>query len=96
VSSRQRPGLEVILQQAIAVDVKPSSKPRPYLTLTWNQEARAWIIRAREFSKPLFILMAVVGMVLLIASINIANLMLARGTTRQKEIAVPSRITSPD
>jgi len=32
--------------------------------------------------------MAVVGMVLLIASINIANLMLTRGTTRQKEIAV--------
>jgi putative ABC transport system permease protein len=45
-----------------------------------------------NFKKTLWLLLGAVGFLLLIACVNIANLLLAKGTTRQKEIAIRSAI----
>jgi predicted permease len=79
--------LAVSLNQAVrSTVVIPSDRTVPPLLLLPG--ARGWNYAEQELAHPMPLLLAIAGLVLLLACVNVANLLLARFSSRQHEISV--------
>jgi macrolide transport system ATP-binding/permease protein len=94
---RLRPGVTIAQAQAGLAPVfdtwvagtATTDLERKYLPRFLLQDGAAGVDRLRRsYSKPVYILLAMVAMILAIACANIANLLLARSETRRREVAV--------
>jgi putative ABC transport system permease protein len=103
VMGRLKPGYSLAQATAQLLAISPgifeATLPKDYppvsvkdylnskLTAVAGGTGVSWLLRD-QYGNPLWLLLVTAGLVLMIACANLANLMLARATTREREIAV--------
>jgi predicted permease len=96
VMGRARPGVSDAAAQA-ALDGQLGALVRGTMPVRPNEDLPRMVLRdgsrglfeqRQTFAKPMAVLMTLVGFVLFLACANVANLMLARGAQRQREMSV--------